>query len=189
MKQNLKKFLPLAIMLSMLTWGCVQTQKTQDTAAVATAAMKQDATVYTGKILGKSRKAKTISIEVGKGDKAKTVMVKFDDKTKGLDFAEKGEVAIVNWETRGTDKFATVIKPKLATLPEGVLEIKPKEVKVLLDKKSDVVLIDSRPEKPYAQAHLPGAISIPVDKMETAALELLPPEKDKLLIFYCGGYT
>lgn len=189
MKQNFKKFLPLAIMLSMLTWGCVQTQKTQDTASAVTAPMKQDATVYTGKIIGKSKKAKTISIEIGKGDKTKTVMVKFDSKTKGLDFAEKGEAAIVNWEMRGSDKFATVIKPKLAKLPEGVAEINPKEVKALLDKKSDMVLIDSRPEKPYAQAHLPGAISIPVDKMESSSLELLPPEKDKLLIFYCGGYT
>lgn len=189
MNQSLKKFLPLAIMLSMLTWGCAQTQKTQDTATASTSAMKQEATVYTGKILGKSKKAKTISVEVGKGDDVKTVMVKFDSKTTGLEFAEKGEAAIINWEMRGSDKYATVIKPKLAKLPEGVLEINPKEVKALLDEKSDMVLIDSRPEKAYAQSHLPGAISIPVEKMETSAHELLPVEKDKLLIFYCGGYT
>jgi len=189
MKQNYKKFLPLAIMLSMLTWGCVQTQKTEDTATKSAAAMQQEAPVYKGKIVGKSKKAKTISIAVGKGDKAKTVMVKFDSKTTGLDFAKKGEAAIINWEMRGSDKFATVIKPKLAKLPEGVLEIKSKDVKELLDKKSDIVLIDSRPEKPYAQSHLPGAISIPVNKMEASAHELLPVEKDKLLIFYCGGYT
>ena len=189
MKQNLKKFLPLAIMLSMLTWGCVQTEKTADPMTKSTAAMKQEATVYKGKIVGKSKKAKTISIVVGKGDKAKTIMVKFDSKTKGLDFAKKGEAAVINWKMRGADKYATVIKPKLAKLPEGVLEVKSKEVKALLDKNTDMVLIDSRPEKPYAQSHLPGAISIPVGKMETSGLALLPVEKDKLLVFYCGGYT
>ena len=189
MKRNLKKFLPLAIMLSMLTWGCVQTEKTADPMTKSTAAVKQQATVYKGKIAGKSKKAKTISIVVGKGDKAKTIMVKFDGKTKGLDFAKKGEAAIINWEMRGADKYATVIKPKLAKLPEGVLEIKPKEVKALLDKNSGIVLIDSRPEKRFAQSHLPGAISITVDKMKTSAHTLLPPEKDKLLVFYCGGYT
>ena len=189
MKQSFKKFLPLAIMLSMLTWGCVQTEKTADPMTKSTAAMKQEATVYKGKIVGKSKKAKTISIEVGKGDKAKIIMVKFDSKTKGLEFAEKGEAAIVNFEMRGADKYATVIKQKLAKLPEGVLEINPKEVKALLDEDTDLVLIDSRPEKGYAQSHLPGAISITVDKMIASAHELLPPEKDKLLIFYCGGYT
>jgi predicted sulfurtransferase len=189
MKRNLKKFLPLAIMLSMLTWGCVQTEKTADPMTKSTAAMKQEATVYKGKIAGKSKKAKTISIVVGKGDKAKTIMVKFDNKTKGLDFAKKGEAAIINWEMRGSDKYATVIKQKLAKLPEGVLEVKPKEVKALLDKDTDLVLIDSRPEKRFAQSHLPGAISITVNKMKASAHKLLPPEKDKLLVFYCGGYT
>jgi DNA topoisomerase IB len=153
------------------------------------AAQKQDANVYKGKIVGKSNKAKTISIEVGKGDKAQTIMVKFDGKTKGVEHAAKGHAAIINWEMKDGDKVATVIKPKLAKLPEGITEIKSKEVKDLLDKQTDFVLIDSRPTGRYNQAHLPTSISITVKQMTSKGAELLPKEKDKLLVFYCGGPT
>ncbi len=173
----------------MLTWGCAQTQTAADTVAQTAVVAKQKATVYKGKIVGMSKKAKTISIEVGKGDKAKTIMVKFDSKTKGLEFAKKGEAAIITWEKRGSDQFATVVKPKLAKLPEGVTEIKPKEMKKLLDNKTDLVLVDSRPSKRYAQSHLPTAVSIPVNEFKVKSLEFLPKEKDKPIVFYCGGPT
>lgn len=189
MKSNFKKFLPLAIMLSMLTWGCAQTQTAQETAAKTAVAATQEAKPYKGKILGMSKKAKTISIEVGKGDKAKTVLVKFDNKTKGTEFAKKGEAAIIAWEKRGDDQYATVIKPKLAKLPEGVTEIKPKEMKKLIDRNTKMVVVDSRPSKRYAQSHLPTAVSIPVDQFKTKAPEMLPEKKDIPLVFYCGGPT
>ncbi len=188
MKTQLKKFLPVAIMLSMLTWGCAQTQTGQDAAAKPAAAQKQEATAYKGKIIGMSKKAKTISIEVGKGDKAKTMMVKFDSKTKGLEFAKKGEAAIVEWEFCCDAKLAKIIKPKLAKLPEGTSEIKTPELKGLVESKADFMIIDSRPGKRYAQSHIPGAVSIPVDEMKTK-MDMLPKEKDKLLVFYCGGVT
>jgi len=190
MKTNLWKYVPLCIMLAMMIGGCAQNTTSPSGATTKSAVeQKQEANTYTGKIIGKSNKAKTISIEVGSGDKAKTEMVRFDDKTTGLDNAAAGEAAIITWEMRGSDKYATVIKPKLAKLPEGVLEIKPDEVKELLDKNTEMVIIDSRPEKRFAQSHLPGAISVTVEQMQTTAHELLPKEKDKLLVFYCGGYT
>lgn len=189
MQTVMKKILPLALMLGLLSWGCARDQMTSDTMTKPAAEMQQEQQIYKGKIVGKSRKAKTISIEVGKGDKAKTMMVKFDDRTTGLEFAEVGEAAIITWEMRGTDKYATVVKPKLAKLPEGVAEIKVKEMKDLIDSNKDFMLIDSRPSKRYAQSHLPGAVSIPVSEMKSKAAEFLPEDKNKLLIFYCGGPT
>lgn len=188
MKTQLKKMIPLVVMFSMMTWGCVQTQQAQDTAGKAPVMKKQEQNVLKGKILGKSNKAKSISIQVGKGDKAKTIMVKFDDQTTGLDFAKKGEAAIIQWEPRGKDKLATVIKPKLAKLPAGIAEIKSPELKQLLDANKDLMIVDSRPGKRFAQSHIPGAVSIPVSAMKTK-MDMLPKEKDKLLIFYCGGPT
>ena len=190
MRKKICKLLPLFIMLTMLTWGCAQ-NKTSSSSSVTkpTAAQKKAENVYKGKIVGKSNKAKTISISVGKGDKAKIIMVKFDDKTKGTDHAKKGKSAIITWEKRGNDQYATIIKPKLAKLPKGVTEINPKEMKKLLDKNTGLVLVDSRPSKRYAQSHLPQAVSIPVDQFKVKASELFPKDKDTLLIFYCGGPT
>ncbi len=56
-----------------------------------------------------------------------------------------------------------------------------------IDKKTEMVLIDSRPKRAkYDKGHIPTAISIPdmqFDKMTGQ----LPQDKSKLLVFYCGG--
>ncbi|OQX19615.1 MAG: hypothetical protein BWK76_04085 [Desulfobulbaceae bacterium A2] len=62
-------------------------------------------------------------------------------------------------------------------------------MKDLLDKKMPLTLVDSRPAGRYAQDHLPGAISIPDDVLKEKKAEVLPKEKDKMLVFYCGGVT
>lgn len=155
-----------------------------DTGMQATA--KQDEPAAKGKILGMSKKARTITVE---DKKLGTVMIKFNDATTGLEFAKKGEAAIVNYKVAGDDKIATVIKPKLAKLPKGVTEIMPEELAAMINAKTDFMLIDSRPGKPYAAGHIPNAISVPVEKLEKEGATILADDKNKLLIFYCGGPT
>ncbi len=51
----------------------------------------------------------------------------------------------------------------------------------------NVMIIDARPYKPkYVKGHIPGAVSIPFTKFDQNT-ELLPKDKNALLIFYCGG--
>lgn len=50
----------------------------------------------------------------------------------------------------------------------------------------DFVLIDSRPANVFSSGHINGAINIPDAQFEEFAY-LLPEDKNKLLIFYCGG--
>ena len=97
MRKQMLKFLPLCLMAALLSYGCVQTGGTEDAAKAPAkkAEQAQKENVYKGKVTGKSNKAKSISTVVGKGDKAKTMMVKFDGKTKGLDHAAKGEAVIM----------------------------------------------------------------------------------------------
>lgn len=53
--------------------------------------------------------------------------------------------------------------------------------------KDQVMLIDSRPKRPkYDQGHIPMAVSIPASQFDKMT-DLLPADKDTLLIFYCGG--
>jgi rhodanese-related sulfurtransferase len=57
-----------------------------------------------------------------------------------------------------------------------------------IDKKTDMVLIDSRPKrKKYDKGHIPTAVSIP-DMQFNKMTDQLPGDKSKLLVFYCGGY-
>lgn len=191
MKKTMSRLIPFFIMASFLVSGCNQDTSSTVTAAkpaVSTQATKPQGPVYKGKVVGKSNKAKQISIAIGKGKKAKTVMVSFDENTKGLEHAQKGHGAIIAYEMRNGVPFATVIKQKLAKLPPGVTVITPEDVKALVDSKKDHLLVDSRPGKRYSASHLPGAVSIPVCEMQEL-LQNLPKDKDKLLIFYCGGPT
>ncbi len=141
------------------------------------------------KLSGKSNKAKTISIEVGKGKLAKTMMVQFDDNIKGIENAVKGHAAILAYETRENGNFALSIKPKLAKLPEGVTEIKTEELEGLLDKDTPLFLVDSRPASRFGQSHLPGAVSIPVPMLKEKKKSVLPKNKENLIVFYCAGFT
>lgn len=192
MKKSILKFIPFFIMASFLVTGCGEGTKQTTTAvkpAVSTEAKKEQGPSYKGKVAGKSNKAKTIAIVVGKGKEAKTVMVKFDDNTKGVEHAAKGHASIIFYEMRDGEPWATVIKPKLAKLPEGVTEIKTEELQSLVESKADFVLVDARPPKRYAASHMPGAISLGTKAYKTQAANVLPKDKDKLLVMYCGGPT
>lgn len=191
------KFLPLLIMALLLTTGCNSGTATNTATAVKPEAAQPAAAqetktnqgpTYTGKVVGKSNKAKQISIETGEGKDAKTIMVAFDDNTTGLEHASEGHAAIITYEMRDGKPFAKDIKQKLAKLPEGTAEIKIDELKTLIDKGEGYVLVDARPGNRYSESHLPGAISIPVCEMQEL-LQNLPHDKEKLLIFYCGGPT
>jgi rhodanese-related sulfurtransferase len=53
--------------------------------------------------------------------------------------------------------------------------------------RKDVMIIDSRPAaRRYDVGHIPGAVNIP-DSQFDKLKHLLPEDKAKLLIFYCGG--
>jgi rhodanese-related sulfurtransferase len=59
-------------------------------------------------------------------------------------------------------------------------------IKKLMDEKADFVLIDARPERPFAQGSIPGAINISDSKFDKETAKL-PASKETTLIFFCGG--
>ena len=50
--------------------------------------------------------------------------------------------------------------------------------------RGDVVLVDARPEAEYAAGHLPGALSIPPERLDEL-LDTLPADRD--IVAYCRG--
>jgi rhodanese-related sulfurtransferase len=64
--------------------------------------------------------------------------------------------------------------------------ISAEDVKTWMRGKQKVVLIDTRLPEEYQQAHLPGAVSIPAERMKLEAKKL-PKDKATPLIFYCRG--
>ena len=193
-KNKMFRLISFLVFAGFLTGGFVGTtvSASENSSAAMAAVEKKETNILKGKIAGVSKKAKSISIIVGKGDKEKVVMLKFDENSQGMSHAIKDEAAIIHFEVRGADKYATVVKPKLATLPDGVTEMLPEDLAQLVElglEKGSYFLVDSRPATRYAAGHIPSSISIPVELMSKNGAELLPADKDIMLVFYCGGPT
>lgn len=178
----MRKFLPsswASTGLAMLLAFCLQ--------LAALPAGAQDNQI-SGQIKGISQKAKTIQVQTPDGPR----MVLFDSDTEGMEYVKEGEAAIFTFEQVNGDRVARRIAPKLAKLPEGTVEISTEEVALLVAQgpaKGGYYLVDSRPAQRYAEGHVPTAVSIPVPRLEKTGTMLLPEDKDRLLIFYCGGPT
>ncbi|MBO5868692.1 MAG: rhodanese-like domain-containing protein [Oscillospiraceae bacterium] len=63
-------------------------------------------------------------------------------------------------------------------------QITQEEAKNLLDTAENFVLLDVRTREEYEDAHIPGAILIPVDEVEERAARELP-DKNQLILVYC----
>jgi hypothetical protein len=147
-----------------------------------------------GKITNISQKAKTIAL--AKKDKS-FFLVKFSDATvlKGVESSQDfkvGEAIVVNYTTAGGENIATSLQKALVKLPEGIKEIKTKELAGLLSSNKDLIVVDARPPIKYSESHIPGSISVPYSKLVKQGDEgakLFDKYKDKQLVFYCGGPT
>lgn len=78
--------------------------------------------------------------------------------------------------------------PGWLKVPGNYAAVSTEWVKKQIDSNADMVLIDSRPKKTkYDKGHVPSAISLP-DSQFDKQKDRLPQNKDKLLVFYCGGF-
>jgi rhodanese-related sulfurtransferase len=140
-----------------------------------------------GRIEHVSNKAGTIQIGV-KGKDPVVVRVGPDTlfvNAEGLDDLGPPDLIKVDFE-RG--KPAARIEKIVFGLPEGV-EIDINEMLAILQgKRGPYFLGDARPKARYDEGHIPSAVST-FPKDEDAFLAALPEQKDKLVVFYCGGPT
>jgi rhodanese-related sulfurtransferase len=83
--------------------------------------------------------------------------------------------------------FATGF-PSWMKVPGNYSSVSVEWVKKQIDNNADMVLIDSRPKrKKYDKGHIPTAVSIP-DSQFDKLKDQLPKDKNKVLVFYCGGF-
>ena len=64
--------------------------------------------------------------------------------------------------------------------------ISTKDLKEKLDRKGSVKVVETLAAERYREAHLPGALNIPPDKIKELAPQLLP-DKDAEIVTYCAN--
>jgi rhodanese-related sulfurtransferase/biotin operon repressor len=67
---------------------------------------------------------------------------------------------------------------------EGLEPISREELRARLEAGEPLVVVDVRPVEEYRAAHLPGAVSIPLDELEQRLREL---PRDRQIVAYCRG--
>ena len=82
----------------------------------------------------------------------------------------------------------------------GIRFVSAKELKAMMDRGADLVLVDARDEVHYNRGHIRGATSIPAEDKPLRDVDVgrpkwllyperLPGDRARSLVFYCGGPT
>jgi len=141
----------------------------------------------------------TLQVSVGK----LIWIVKYDAKTSVIDGdqtsgAEKlkelpnGKEILISYSGGEAKPLATEIKVKQPYKVPDEQKITNDEVVNLVamgPEKGGYTLVDARPTGAYLGGHIPTAISLPFDSFDDDCTTVLPQDKDRLLVFYCGGPT
>ena len=61
------------------------------------------------------------------------------------------------------------------------------DLKAKLDRGHPVILVEALPAKYYEDAHLPGAINIPHDRVDALAPGLLPDKAAEIVVYCANG--
>lgn len=64
--------------------------------------------------------------------------------------------------------------------------ISTRELKAKLDRKNGVTLVETLAPERFREAHIPGAVNIPPDRVKELAPQLLP-SKSAEIITYCAN--
>jgi rhodanese-related sulfurtransferase len=64
--------------------------------------------------------------------------------------------------------------------------ISTKDLKAKLDRKDSVKVVETLAPERYREAHLPGALNIPPERIKELAPKLLP-NKDAEIVTYCAN--
>jgi hypothetical protein len=117
------------------------------------------------------------------------------DKTSGADAIKdipKDKEILVSFSGDESKPLATEITVKQPYKVPEEQKITNAEVVNLVamgPEKGKYTLIDARPAGAFLSGHIPTAISLPFDSFDEDCSTILPQDKDRLLVFYCGGPT
>lgn len=64
--------------------------------------------------------------------------------------------------------------------------ISAEELKQMIEAKKQVAVVDARTEKEFREGHIPGAVSVPPEKLGSIS-GVLPKDKKTPVVFYCRG--
>jgi thiosulfate/3-mercaptopyruvate sulfurtransferase len=113
----------------------------------------------------------------------------------GFCFISSG-LALAAWGDKELETEKTAVTFQKEVARGGYKVVPTEELKKWMDEKKDMLIVDTMPfEDSFKKQHIPGAVNfvLPIpemtqidDKTKADFEKLLGPNKDRLLVFYCG---
>lgn len=103
--------------------------------------------------------------------------------------------AFADWGTRELDTEKIAVNFQKEVDRGGYKVVSTEELKSWIDQKKEMLIVDTMPFDSYNKQHIPGAVNfaLPIpemtqmdDKTKAAFEKLLGPDKNRLIVFYCG---
>jgi rhodanese-related sulfurtransferase len=97
------------------------------------------------------------------------------------------EIGAISAQT-GTSAAKTAVSSKIKLTHPEVPRIAALEVRQLIAKKADIVIIDTQPAENYEMWHIPGAVNVPyisTGNPTDREMMLVALPMDKLIVIYC----
>jgi hypothetical protein len=147
-----------------------------------------------GTLVSVSEKFKTINVQVGQ----KLVWIinydedlKITGADKLLSISKDKEIGIrFTGDEKKPYAVSLTVKPPAKVAPDKLVTAEEMSRLVGMGtEKGGYLLVDSRPKPRFNESHIPHAVSLDNTKFDELKDKILPKEKDKLIIFYCGGVT
>lgn len=142
------------------------------------------AAVVKGKVKGIAGEAKLFTLTAAQ---EKVLFISWDNQTQWRGISNPSELKVdealtVDFRVSGDSVVAAAVSRIKTPVPAGV---KAMTLDMLVENLSGrdgsrpLVLVDTRPTELYDAGHIPGAISIPLPRLEKRTYRLLPEEKGR----------
>jgi hypothetical protein len=123
-----------------------------------------------------------------------TTVIQGEKKDGAAELAKlkKGKEILVSTTGDPQKLVATAVSVKQPYKVPERQKITHEEVKALVAKGPEegaYTLVDARPKGVFLSGHIPTALSLPFGAFEDKHGKVLPKDKDRHIIFYCGGPT
>jgi rhodanese-related sulfurtransferase len=98
-----------------------------------------------------------------------------------------GLILFAGCTTTKTAKMAETQKEDVSWMFHDIVDVKFVKAHMSVPMPENVMIVDARPYKvKYTKGHIPGAVNISFSEFDKKT-DLLPKDKNTLLIYYCGG--
>jgi len=141
-----------------------------------------------GRVKAVAAEIKFLSLNVSQ---EKVLLVSWDNKTvwqgiKGATELKLDEILSIDVSANGDSSVAASVARIETPLPAGSKVIPLGQLTAGLDTKA-ITLVDTRAVELYDAGHIPGAVSLPLARLEKRTYGLLPEDKNARLVFYDEG--